>query len=115
MKLRPPDILAIGGRLKVERDRLGLTQTGLASLAGIRKSTVGEWEKGTSYPNAAALAAFAHAGVDVLFIVTGFRQEAPGASPESPELTAAKAALGALDPADRRQLVFELLFGGSGR
>ncbi|WP_083554751.1 helix-turn-helix transcriptional regulator [Novosphingobium sp. NDB2Meth1] len=109
----PPDILGIGGRLKAERDRLGLTQAGLAKLAGIVKGTVGEWEKGTSYPNAAALACFAHAGVDLLYIVTGLRQETPGAPPESPELTAAKAALAALEPADRRQLVFELLFGGT--
>ncbi len=115
MKRRPPDLTTIRGRLKAERLRLDQTQASLAAVAGIRFRTLQDWENGPSSPNAEALAALSGVGVDVLYVVTGLRQEAPGALPESLELATAKAALAALESIDRRQLVFELLFGGSGR
>lgn len=66
-----PDLGTIAGRLKAERCRLGLSQTAAASPAGKVKGTWIGWEKGSSFPTADALASFAEAGADVLFIVTG--------------------------------------------
>lgn len=60
-------------RLKEERDRLGHSQTAFAALAGASKHAQINWEKGTASPNAAALAAWAEAGLDVLYVVTGQR------------------------------------------
>lgn len=63
----------IGERLKEERKRLGLTQPGLAEVAGAAKRTVIDWEKGVSSPTAAQLEALARVGMDVLYVVTGER------------------------------------------
>ncbi|EPL63709.1 Putative phage repressor [Stutzerimonas stutzeri B1SMN1] len=63
----------IGERLKEERKRLGLTQPGLADVAGAAKRTVIDWEKGVSSPTAAQLEALSRVGMDVLFVVTGLR------------------------------------------
>lgn len=70
--------MTIHARLKGERERLELSQTRLADLAGVGKTTVINWEKGASSPDASQLAAVAESGVDVLFVVTGQRsQSAP--------------------------------------
>lgn len=53
--------------------RLGLNQTDIASLAGASKSAQINWEKGSNSPPATALAAYAEAGADVLYILTGRR------------------------------------------
>ncbi|MGK4362077.1 helix-turn-helix transcriptional regulator [Ectopseudomonas chengduensis] len=66
----------IGERLKEERKRLGLTQPGLAEIAGAAKRTVIDWEKGVSSPTAAQLEALSRVGMDVLFVVTGTRGQA---------------------------------------
>ncbi|OSC96059.1 hypothetical protein BZY60_000235 [Pseudomonas aeruginosa] len=65
----------IGERLKEERKRLGLTQPGLAEIAGAAKRTVIDWEKGVSSPTAAQLEALSRVGMDVLFVVTGTRSQ----------------------------------------
>lgn len=69
-------------RLKEERERLDLTQPGLAELAGVAKRTVIDWEKGVSSPTAVQLAAIAARGADVLYILTGQRSQpiAPAAA-----------------------------------
>ena len=72
-------------RLKEERERLGHSQTAFAALAGASKHAQINWEKGAASPNAAALAAWADAGLDVLYVVTG--QRAGGVKP-APTLTA---------------------------
>ena len=69
-------------RLKEERERLGHSQTAFAALAGASKHAQINWEKGAASPNAAALAAWADAGLDVLYVVTG--QRAGGASAPAP-------------------------------
>ena len=69
-------------RLKEERERIGLSQTAFAALAGASKHAQINWEKGAASPNAAALAAWADAGLDVLYVVTG--QRAGGASAPPP-------------------------------
>lgn len=63
--------MSIFERLKHERERLALTQPRLAELAGVGKTTVINWEKGASAPDAVQLAAIAAAGADVLYILTG--------------------------------------------
>lgn len=63
----------LGGRLKAERERLGLSQTDFAALAGASKHAQINWEKGVAAPNATALAAWSEAGLDVLYVVTGQR------------------------------------------
>jgi transcriptional regulator with XRE-family HTH domain len=65
--------MTISGRLKEERQRVGLSQTALASLAGASKSAVVSWEKGASAPTAPAISEMAAAGMDVLYILTGRR------------------------------------------
>ncbi|MDZ7862430.1 helix-turn-helix transcriptional regulator [Acidovorax sp.] len=97
-------ICVVGDRLRAERERLGLTQPAFAEIAGSKKRTLIDWEKGVSSPTAVQLAALANVGVDVLYVVTG--TVAPGKlDPEeqtmlgyfraaSPEVR--RAALGAL-------------------
>lgn len=63
-------------RLKSERERLNLSQTGFADLAKVGKTTVINWEKGASSPDAVQLSALADAGADVLYILTGQRSVA---------------------------------------
>ena len=69
--------MAIGGRLKEERSRLGYSQTDFGALAGIGKTTQINYEKGSGSPDANYLAAVAKVGLDVLYVVTGQRSHAP--------------------------------------
>lgn len=71
--------MAIGDRLKEERSRLGFSQTDLAGVGGVGKTTQINYEKGERSPDAGYLAAVAGKGVDVLYVVTGERKpQAPG-------------------------------------
>jgi transcriptional regulator with XRE-family HTH domain len=63
----------IGERLRLERERLGLSQTACGELGGVKKLAQINYEKGVSFPTATYLAAMATAGADVLYIVTGAR------------------------------------------
>ncbi|MEB3437891.1 helix-turn-helix transcriptional regulator [Pseudomonas sp. A2] len=63
--------MAIGDRLKEERSRLGLSQTDLATVGGVGKTTQINYEKGERSPDATYLSAVADKGVDVLYVVTG--------------------------------------------
>lgn len=66
--------MTISSRIKEERLRLGMSQTAFAAIAGVTKSAQIKWESGTSSaPTAPALAAYAEAGADVLYILTGNR------------------------------------------
>ena len=65
--------LSTAASLKEERLRLGLSQPAFAAVAGATRSAQVKWERGTSAPTAPALAAFAEAGADVLYILTGRR------------------------------------------
>ncbi len=64
-------------RLKEERERLGFSQTAFAAVADASKHAQINWEKGIASPNAIALAAWADAGLDVLYVVTGDRSFVP--------------------------------------
>lgn len=71
-----------GERIKEERERLGFNQADFAALAEATRKTLFNWESGTASPNAAALAAWAQHGLDVLYVVTGERLSAqPAADP----------------------------------
>lgn len=65
----------IADRLKSERKRLGLTQESLAESAGIKRITLQSWERGLSSPPSIALSALGSVGMDVLFVLTGERQQ----------------------------------------
>lgn len=67
--------MSIAKRLKVERERLGLSQPQLGDLVKAGKTTVINWEKGSSAPDAVQLSAFAQAGADVLYILTNQRSK----------------------------------------
>lgn len=71
--------MSVGNRLKDERLRLKRSQTEFATLAGVKKGTQINWEKGTSSPTADALVAYSQVGADVLYILTGKR------SPDRPD------------------------------
>lgn len=106
----PVNLSTIGGRLKSERNRLGLSQPAMAALAGATKSAQVKWEKDTAAPNALALAAFAEAGADVLFIVTGWHMATMPTARNVVSLTISEAFL-LLNPAERRRLLLDLLAG----
>lgn len=65
--------MSIGDRLKAERLRLGLNQSDFAALASTTKKSQIDYEKGTTFPNAAYLAAIAKSGADIAYIVTDAR------------------------------------------
>jgi len=80
-------------RIKEERERLGYNQTAFAALAGATKHSQINWEKGTAFPNASVLAAWAGVGLDVAYVVTGQRTPSPSALPPSPPPTPEEQAL----------------------
>lgn len=61
----------ISERLREERQRLGLSQDGLASSGGVTRRSQGLYETGERTPGAAYLAKIADAGVDVVYVLTG--------------------------------------------
>lgn len=96
------DNVSIGSRLKEERERLGLSQAAFAGLAGASKRAQIDWEKDATSPNAAALSAFADAGADVLYILTGaraLRDQAAGPSASLAEAAMDEAEAGFASPA----------------
>lgn len=64
---------SIGGRLREERERLGLTQTELGDKAGITKNTQRLYETDQRSPKADYLQAIHQAGVDTHYVLTGDR------------------------------------------
>lgn len=67
--------MVIGERLRKERERLGLSQTALAEVGGVGKTTQIKYEKGTSRPDTAYLSAVSDRGVDVLYVLKGKRSD----------------------------------------
>lgn len=66
----------IGLRIKEERERLSLTQQGVADSIGVAKRTFIDWEKDRTSPTAVQLSALSQIGMDVLYVVTGQRSSA---------------------------------------
>ena len=63
-------------RFRFERERLGFSQPKLGELLSVGKTTVINWEKGASSPDAAQLLIFVAAGADPLFLLADTRDPA---------------------------------------
>lgn len=61
-------------RLKVERDRLDLSQEEFGRLGGVSKTSQWGYEAGKNWPTVEYLESLRVEGVDVRFLVTGDRQ-----------------------------------------
>ena len=95
----------IGLRIKEERERLALTQQGLADAIEIAKRTLIDWEKGRTSPNAVQLSALSEIGVDVLYVVTGMRSQPVVAPYESQEKKELMDAFDDMSPEQRRAIL----------
>lgn len=62
---------SIAERLRAERNKLGLSQTEFAAIAGVKRNAQMNYENGTRVPDVAYMAALANNGVDVTFVITG--------------------------------------------
>ena len=76
--------MSIGNRLREERQRLGLTQTAFAALAGQSLKSQTRYERGEREPGVLYLAAIAKHGADIAYIVTGLRAPAACDQPTNP-------------------------------
>ncbi len=102
----------VGERLRLERERLRISQEKLADIGGVSRQSQGLYEAGKRVPDANYLTAVAAAGVDAGWIITG-RRSAVIAAEQHGERYAA----GELD-LDRLQAAIEALeegLRGSGR
>ena len=66
-------MIGIGERLKEERERLGLNQTQMGAIGGVRTQAQLKYEKEESFPNAQYFFETAKRGLDVQYVVTGVR------------------------------------------
>lgn len=57
-----------------ERTRLGKSRAELAKVCNKSTQAIGQFERGTSLPGSEVLIAYADAGADVLYILTGRRE-----------------------------------------
>ena len=65
--------MAIGERIKEERQRLELSQEAFAKVGGASKRSQIDWEQNKYRPDADVLASWAAAGADVFYIIMGTR------------------------------------------
>lgn len=68
--------VSFGERLREERVKLGLNQSAFGTLAGVTKKTQMLYESGERAPDALYLTAIEEAGADVLYILSGKRNQA---------------------------------------
>lgn len=80
--------MSIGQRLREEREKIGLNQTAMGAVGGVRKQAQLKYENNESYPNAEYLAAVAKIGVDIQYVVLGIRS-AQAINDEEQQLLAA--------------------------
>ncbi|CQQ60750.1 helix-turn-helix transcriptional regulator [Yersinia enterocolitica] len=66
----------IGGRIREERERIGLSQMAFGEIGGVKKLAQLKYEQGGRAPDALYLEAISRVGVDVQFVVTGVRSVA---------------------------------------
>ncbi len=62
-------------RLKEERERFRLTQQQLADIAGVHRNAQGNYETGARKPDLSYLEKISAYGLDVNYIITGFRSD----------------------------------------
>lgn len=70
-----------GDRLRFERERLKLNQTQFAEAGGVKKNAQIRYEGNQRLPDAGYLQLVASIGVDVLFLITGQRNENTASTP----------------------------------
>lgn len=58
-------------RLKEERKRLGLKQDEICTVTGVSRNTQSRYELGDRFPDIKYLAAISDLGVDILYVITG--------------------------------------------
>ncbi len=64
--------MAIGERIKYERERVGLTQSDLAEMAGVNSVTLSKWESGLNEPKLASIRKIAGAlSIPVSALISG--------------------------------------------
>lgn len=73
-------VSGFGERLAQERRRLGLTQIEMATAGGVGQAAQSRYELEKTAPDAFYLHAFAQAGGDVLYVITGDEPSAAEAS-----------------------------------
>jgi transcriptional regulator with XRE-family HTH domain len=61
-------------RLKIERERLGLSQEALGRLGGVGRQSQFRFEADSRSPDVDYLAGIARAGVDLLYVIMGKRK-----------------------------------------
>ncbi|KAA0945808.1 MULTISPECIES: helix-turn-helix transcriptional regulator [unclassified Pseudomonas] len=61
----------IGSRLRLERERLGLSQKNFGEIGGVEANAQGKYENGDRAPKADYLSRVAERGVDILYVLTG--------------------------------------------
>src|ERR1051325_1432371 len=77
---------AIGHRIRMLRERRGLTRDELAARVGVHAGSIARWETGGSVPHAYTLERIAEAcGGVAEWIRTGKQEEAPEAQPSEAE------------------------------
>ena len=57
---------------------MGVSQEQLAEALGVDRKTVGRWERGEAAPSAAQLAGMTTMGVDIRYVLVGFREGQSG-------------------------------------
>lgn len=65
------NMTTIGTRLRLERQRLGKTQTEMADIGGVRKNAQSHYENDSNAPDTTYLERIAKAGVDIHFLFYG--------------------------------------------
>lgn len=80
-------LFLIGGRLREERERVGLSQEQIAALLDVSTRTWGKYERGDTTPDAAILALLASlSGFDVHYVLSGERASISEISTEEQRL-----------------------------
>ncbi|MEQ7920344.1 helix-turn-helix transcriptional regulator [Xanthomonas sp. WHRI 1810A] len=67
----------LGRRLTQERKRMGLSQAATAELGGVRPNAQAHYESGKRKPDANYLASVFEAGIDISYVLTGYRADGP--------------------------------------
>lgn len=97
-------------RLRVEREKLGLTQEAFAEVAGVKKRSQVNYEKGDRQPDSAYLEAISKVGVDVSYLITGI-ETAPVPAELATDEQMLLEAYRALDVKQQKALLASLLAG----
>lgn len=104
--------MSIGQRLREERERLGMSQERFAAVGGVQKRAQINYEAGDRAPDALYLEGIALLGVNVLYVVTGKREEEPAPSITADEQLLLESYREA-SPTLRKAALAALLSGGS--